>query len=606
MNIISVAFKYLRRYPGFTIAALSSIIMASFFEGASFGMLIPLIQSFTMQTGTILEKVPIIKGMKIPFSSMNQKDMLSLILVLLFLTVLIKNIFTYLSNVLTARLRFGLIRDLGTGLMDRMIEYDIKFFDNMKTGHLVTSLNVETNRIGNWMLSLLRFAATLGKVTAYVVLLCLISLKVSALLLILVALILLPLEFIMKKLKKLGGRISEAASDYNYKLLETLNGIRIIRSSATEELEKQRFKAISQKVYRYNYKSNEYIYLLMPVSEVVMFSLIAAGIMVLLRIAKIDTADTFPFIATYLVVMIRALTQLNLLNTLRSEAVNNLAAVANYESLYDKNGKTTVRDGADIIERFSDAIELRNVSFSYVPGKQVLNNVHMVIPQGKITAFVGMSGAGKSTIVNLILRFYNVNSGQILIDGRDLKNLSLKEWRRKIGVVSQDIFLFNTTVKENVSYGREGVKEENVVAACKEAFAHDFIIKLPQKYDTILGERGTKLSGGQKQRLSIARAIIHNPEILILDEATSSLDTNTEMLINEAIDRLTSDRTVIAIAHRLSTILHADNIIVLHEGLVAETGSHADLIRKSGLYKRLYDAQFNAQAIRHVTRGNLG
>ncbi|MFC1576472.1 ABC transporter ATP-binding protein [Candidatus Omnitrophota bacterium] len=596
MKLIFTAFRYLKKHPFLSIAVLFSIIITALFDGASFGMLIPLIQSMTAKAASqagAFGNVPFIGYLSTFLSSMTQAKAISIIFITLFILLLVKNIFIYISNILIAKLRFATTRDTRVNLMNNLLEYDTRYFDNVKTGHIIGNINTETERMGDFVQSVLRFIALSGRVLAYITLLFLISWRMSIVISLLIAVVLIPIELIMKKVKRMGMRVSEAIADYNHKLTEVLNGVRLIKVCGTEDMEKKNFKTEANNVYSSMYKSNKYAHLIIPLSEVCIFGLIVICFLVLINMTKIDMANTFPFIATYLLVLGKTLTQLNALNGSRSEAMKRLAAFTVYESMYDKKDKKTIETGNKAAEKFSDLIEIKDVNFSYIEGEKVLQDINVSIPKGKITALVGASGAGKSTLVNLIPRFYDVNSGEILVDGTNLRNLVIKEWRKKIGFVSQDIFIFNTSIKDNISYGRADLSEEEVFNAAKAANAHSFIMGLPDGYNTMLGERGIRLSGGQKQRISIARSIIHNPEVLILDEATSSLDTETERLITEAIDRLTKDRTVIAIAHRLSTILHADNIVVLDKGRIIESGCHADLLQKNGLYKRLYETQFS-------------
>ena len=593
MKLLAIAKKYLRDHPLLTVTVLGSIVIMSFFEGASFGMLIPLIQSMISGTSNILSGIPLLGKFDSFFASLSQREAISFIFIFIFFLLLAKNIFLYISNTLIAKLRFGIIRDLRRKLMEHLLDYDVGYFDNVKTGYVISNLNNETTRMGDFIQAVLQIVALSGRVLAYVTILFLISWKVSIAVAFLMAVILVPIELIMKKVKLIGERISQALADHNFKMTEILSGIRLIKTSGTEQQEGEDFALRASEVYKTQFKALKYMNMILPVSEVFIFGLIVISFLVLINAVKIDMGTTFPYIATYLLVLTKTLTQVNALNSMRSQAMNRLAAFTHYEDMYDESGKKTIKSGHKTFDIFSEKIEFENVNFSYIKGREVLENINLRIPKGKITALVGASGAGKSTLVNLIPRFYEIKSGKVLIDGIELKELELKKWRRKIGFVSQDVFIFNTSVKSNLSYGHKSIGTEEIVRAAKAANAHEFITELPDKYDTILGERGVKLSGGQKQRISIARAIINNPEILILDEATSSLDTETEKLITQAVNELTKDRTVVAIAHRLSTILHADNIIVLDNGRIVEEGKHADLLNKDGFYKKLYNTQFH-------------
>lgn len=592
MKLILIAAKYLKRYPVLTAGVLSLIILASFFEGASLGMLIPLVQSMTGDPANILAKIPFMSHPDSLYSSLSRTKIVSLVFIALFLLMLVKNVFVYLSNIFVAKLRFSMIRDIRSKLMANLLEYDSKFFDGIKTGYIISNFNTDTQRMGDFIHAVLQLTALSGRVAAYLALLFFISWKASIVIFLLIACVSIPIELIMKKVKNIGECISKSLADYNYRLTEILGGLRLIKGTGSEDMEKESFRAKADAVSGLLYRCSKYAQLVIPFTEIFIFCLVSIYFLILVNVARIDITTAFPLIATYLLVLGRTLTQLNAMNGSRSDAMHNLGAFESYEKLCDERGKRTIKSGDKTIEKFSDSIEFQDVTFAYLEGRDVLKNISIRMPRGKITAFVGASGAGKSTAVNLIPRFYDVISGKILVDGINLKDIELKGWRRKIGFVSQDIFIFNISVKNNISYGHPGISDEEVAKAAQAANAHDFIINLSNGYDTILGERGIKLSGGQKQRIAIARAIIHNPEVLILDEATSSLDTETETLITQALDRLTKNRTVIAIAHRLSTILHADNIIVLDKGRVAEEGSHAELINREGLYRKLYDMQF--------------
>ena len=445
MKLIVTAYKYLKRYPTLSAAVLCSIIIASLFEGASFGMLIPLIQSMVQEGAkTIL-----------------------LIFISLFALLLMKNVFIYVSSLLIAKLRFEIIKDLRIKLMDNLLGYDAKYFDGAKTGHMIANMTTETERIGNFIKSVLQSVALSGRVAAYGVLLFLISWKVSIAIFLLIAVVLIPIELIMTKLRRIGTLVSKSIAQYNFKLTEILGGMRLIRTRGTEDLEKEGFDAACSNTSRFQYKSNKYINLIVPLSEVGIFGAIVLCLFILISVTEINFADAFPFIATYFLVLARALTQLNNINSRRSDAMSFLAAFGNYEALNDPKDKKTIKSGDRLVERFSDSINFDNVSFSYVKGKAVLSNINFRIPNGKITALVGASGAGKSTIVNLILRFYDADSGKILVDGVSLKDLSLRAWRRNIGFVSQDIFIFNANVKNNIAYGCVDSSAESVTKAAK-------------------------------------------------------------------------------------------------------------------------------------------
>jgi len=403
--------------------------------------------------------------------------------------------------------------------------------------------------------------------------------------------ILYPVKRLGKRLKKLSKQSQEKMGDINETLYETISGIRIVKAFSMEPYESERFGRDNQHFYKLSMKTVKRMEVISPISECAI--IICTGLVVLMAgksiIAGTLSAGAFTVFIAALALMAKPVKRLARVYAILQTA---LAAGRRIYEVLDEEPKVKERPDARSLPLFEHNIVFDDVSFKY-EDKKVLNGISLEAKKGEIIAFVGPSGVGKTTLVNLIPRFYDPSGGYIKIDGIDIRDFTLRSLREQVGIVTQETILFNDTVNANIGYGRgDESTRKGVIQAAEIANAHDFIIKMPKGYDTIIGERGFKLSGGEKQRLAIARAVFKNPPILILDEATSQLDTESEILVQKAIDNLMRGRTVFVIAHRLSTVKHATKIYVLEKGGIVETGTHSSLIEKSGLYKRLYNLQF--------------
>lgn len=396
-----------------------------------------------------------------------------------------------------------------------------------------------------------------------------------------------PIVFLGRNLRKTTKKMQEKAADITSFIGETLSGVHVVKAFNREADEIQKFERINKSVFDFFKRTIRITMIQRPLIEVM--GAIGAATAVYFAIKHLPP-DRFGAFVISLFVFYEPLKKLSKVNSTIQQSV---AAGGRIFEILDMHSSIQDAPDAEDFQETIREIRFRDVCFSYVPERTVLSGINLDIQHGQVLALVGPSGSGKSTLVNLLLRFYDPVKGSIEINGRKLSSFTIQSLREKIGIVSQDTILFNMTIAENIAYGKRTASKEDIEGAARAAHAHDFICELPQGYDTKMGERGLKLSGGQRQRISIARAILKNSPILILDEATSQLDTESERVVQAALEYLMKGRTVFVIAHRLSTVQKADRIVVLEAGRIIQEGSHESLLKQGGLYKKLYDLQFS-------------
>jgi len=513
---------------------------------------------------------------------------------IIFLALMIlKNIFGYISTYVTLYLEQSVLFRIRNDLYGKTQVLPLSFFDRQKTGHLISRITNDVTNLRGAIVGSLASIIRNGLMTVIAVaIIFLTSWKLSILTIVLVPLNIFLIAVISRKLRKGSLRAQERMADITSVLQETISGIRVVKAFSMEEFEKQKFHLFNLKYIKEYLKMRRFAELASPTSETLgtlasVVILWYGGRLVLAE--NLDPANLMMFIGA----MLWVVTPIKNLSKLNSVVQEGLASGQRIFSIMDLTSEES--DAADVeIDGLHDEITYDNVSFSYEDGIEVLRNVNLKVKRGDVIAIVGPSGAGKSTLADLLPRFYKPTDGRILIDRQDISAVKLSSLRSFMGIVTQETILFNDTVFNNIAYGMDACSEEDVVRAAKAANAHSFISAMPNKYQTVIGDRGVQLSGGQRQRLAIARALLKNPQILILDEATSSLDIESEALVQEAIDHLMKGRTNLVIAHRLSTIRNADKIAVIEDGKIRQIGSHEELIGEEGTYRKLYHMQIKA------------
>jgi len=515
----------------------------------------------------------------------------------IFFTFLLKNIVQYTHRILLNFIELRILVNIRNRLHQKLLNLPLSFFEKRHSGEITSIVfndvgainNVMHNSFGNLIMQPVQIIAN-------IVILFMISVKLSLFTFIIIPLTALVIIKVGQSVRRKSRRVYRQIADVVENFQESIMGIRIVKAFANEPREVAKFCEANDDYYKKHFREYKLRYLTSPINEtmyvgILVFLLWYGGNLVYSGNGL--GAEDFLRFLLYLFMIFQPLKELSGINNVIQSG---MAAAERVFAILDSKQEIYDKAGAIKVKGFDRVIEYKSVSFRYNEESElVLSGIDLKINRGEMVAFVGHSGAGKTTIVNLLPRFYEISDGSISIDGKDIRDMTLHSLRGLMSIVTQETILFNDTIRNNIAYGLKQVTDEQIIDAAKVANAWEFIEKMEQGLDTHIGERGVRLSGGQKQRLSIARAILKNPPILILDEATSSLDTESERLVQEAIDKLLQSRTVLVIAHRLSTIRNATKIVVLHNGKIEGIGQHTELYEKSPIYKNLYDNQLLTQ-----------
>jgi ATP-binding cassette, subfamily B, bacterial MsbA len=602
MNKYSRIFRYIGQYKSQVVLYFLFIILSIVFSIVSLGMLMPFLDLIFKGEGPSASELmqptsnPVVAMIRDflmdSIATSGKIATLGVICILIIVSILLKNIFLVLSFYVLNPLKNRVVNQLRTDLYEKILHLPIGYFTEKKKGDLISRITNDIGEVEGSVVGALEgwIRDPLAIIINFTVLF-LISPQLTLFLLLFIPIVGFVIGRISRSLKRQSTEVAHKSADSVSILDETLGGLRVIKAFNIEGLLRKKFFTVNDELLeaknRIGYKRD----LASPMSEF-MGVMVFCGILYfggrLILSGSIDL-EASAFI-TYLALFYNIINPAKALSTSFSNMQKGSAAIERIEEVLQTTNTINDNPEGKRLDTFHHSIELRNVTFDYA-GVPILKGINLTIEKGKTVALVGSSGAGKSTLADLVPRFHDVSGGELLIDGVNIKDYSLKSVRDQISIVTQEPILFNDTITNNIRLGKQDASDAEVAEAARVANAHNFITRKEKGYDTNIGDRGTKLSGGERQRLTIARAIVKNPPILILDEATSSLDTESERLVQDAINNMMQNRTSIVIAHRLSTIRHADEIIVLQKGEIVERGTHDELIGKGGYYYRLVQMQ---------------
>jgi ATP-binding cassette, subfamily B, bacterial MsbA len=597
---------YLRPHAWWMAGTVVASFVAAALDGLSLALLSPFLTLLTGDSATPLSRadgsLAQLSEAKQAFNDLTARLVdpahpiasLNRIILIILATVVAKNLFVWVSGQFGARLQEFVTRDLRNAVYAHLERLPLGFFTRTPTGHLITRVLTDSAQTKQLVTQLVtQSLQNVAVVITYLTVMLMFSWQLTLVALIAAPAVIGLLQPILRKLRTRYRRLAGQLGDMTSVVQETVSGVRLVKSSGAENYEEERFRAASNRYSSGMIRVSRLALLAQPITEV---AGACAAMMVLYVGARqvfVQGTMTGPDLITFLLFVTRLLQPLKQLSQIPTVAQNSLAAADRLFEVLDLPTERQSDRGTRTDPVLREALIFDDVSFAY-ESRPVLEHISFTARRGEITALVGESGAGKSTLVDLIPRFYEPTGGRILLDGTDTRDFRLEALRALTGIVSQDTVLFNDTVRNNIAYGApDRYTDAQIEAAARAANAHTFIAELPEGYATVLGERGTRLSGGQRQRLAIARALLTDPPILILDEATSALDTESERLVQQAIDRLLEGRTVFVIAHRLSTVIGASQILVLERGRIVERGTHDTLLARRGVYSRLHSLQFS-------------
>lgn len=598
--------RYVAPYKAYLAGSVLMNILSAIFNVFSFSLLIPILNILFNTNTEVYEFIPWHKGMGFNELTNNvyyyvyglvQTEGASEVLLMLCLVfcgiVVLKTSCYFGAAAVMVPIRTGIVKDMRMEIYNKILSLPIGFFSQERKGDIIARVSGDVQEVETSITSTIEMLIKNPiLIIIYMGVLFTMSWQLTLFTIIFAPVVIGIMSTIGRKLKAQSTEAQKYWSDTMSQVEETLGGLRIIKAFLAEKKMSQRFEGITEAMRSKNTKVAVRQSSAHPVSEMLGSVMIAivlwfGGTLILGQKAVIDA----PSFMAYMAILYSVIQPIKDLSKAAYGIPKGLASMERIDVILDAEDKIHEIEAPKPLKSFSDKIVFSDVSFSYEPGHEILKDISLEIPKGKNIAIVGASGAGKSTLVDLIPRFYDVTSGHITIDGTDISEVRTSDLRALMGNVNQDPILFNDTIFNNIAFGVEGATQADVEAAAKIANAHDFIMEKEEGYQTNIGDRGVLLSGGQRQRISIARAILKNPPILILDEATASLDTESERLVQEALDHLMKSRTTISIAHRLSTIRTADEIVVMSEGRIVERGRHDELIALDGYYKKLYEMQ---------------